>query len=74
MVFPEPRIYFFLFADDTTVLIEGHEYQKLIKTLNEELCKVDKWFQWRSEGIWRPGANLNLAPPPLKKIPKNILI
>ena len=34
-----------LFADDTTVLIEGHEYQKLIKTLNEELCKVHKWLQ-----------------------------
>ena len=34
-----------LFADDTTVLIEGHEYQKLIETLNEELCKVDKWLQ-----------------------------
>ena len=29
----------------TTALIEGHEYQKLIKTLNEELCKVDKWLQ-----------------------------
>ena len=28
--------------------------------------------QWRSEGIWRPGANLNFPPPPtLKKIPKN---
>ena len=34
-----------LFADDTTVLIEGHEYQELIETLNEELCKVDKWLQ-----------------------------
>ena len=34
-----------LFADDTTVLIEGHEYQKLIETLNEKLCKVDKWLQ-----------------------------
>ena len=34
-----------LFVDDTTVLIEGHEYQKLIETLNEELCKVDKWLQ-----------------------------
>ena len=34
-----------LFADDTTVLIEGHEYRKLIETLNEELCKVDKWLQ-----------------------------
>ena len=34
-----------LFADDTTVLIEGHEYQKLIETLNEDLCKVGKWLQ-----------------------------
>ena len=34
-----------LFADDTTVLIEGHEYQELIETLNEKLCKVDKWLQ-----------------------------
>ena len=34
-----------LFADDTTVLFEGHEYQKLIETLNEELFKVDKWLQ-----------------------------
>ena len=23
--------------------------------------------QWRSEGNWRPGANLNFGPPPLKK-------
>ena len=32
--------------------------------------------QWRSEGIWRPGANLNFAPPPppLKKIPKKMII
>ena len=34
-----------LFADDTIVLIVGHKYQKLIETLNEELCKVDKWLQ-----------------------------
>ena len=34
-----------LFADDTTVLIEGLDYQKLIETLNEKLCKVDKWLQ-----------------------------
>ena len=27
--------------------------------------------QWRSEGNWRPGANLNFAPPPKKKIVKN---
>ena len=26
-------------------MIEGHEYQKLIETLNEELCKIDKWLQ-----------------------------
>ena len=38
-------LFFILFADDTTVLIEGHEYQKLIETLNEELCEVDKWLQ-----------------------------
>ena len=30
--------------------------------------------QWRSEGIWRPGENFNFAPPPLKKIPKKIII
>ena len=28
--------------------------------------------QWRSEGNRRPGANLNFAPPPLKKIPKKL--
>ena len=27
--------------------------------------------QWRSESIWRPGANLNFAPPPSKKFLKN---
>ena len=28
-------------------------------------------MQWRSEGIWGPGANLNFAPPPpQKKNPK----
>ena len=26
-----------------------------------------KSHQWRSEGIWRPGANLNFAPPPPSK-------
>ena len=47
MIFTEPQIYYspFYFPDDSTVLIEGHEYQKLIETLNEELCKVDKWLQ-----------------------------
>ena len=28
------------------------------------------YSQWRSEGNWRPGANLNFAPPPSQKIPK----
>ena len=27
------------------IFFEGHEYQKLIETLNEELDKVDKWLQ-----------------------------
>ena len=35
-------LYSILFADDTTVLVDGHEYQKLIETRNEKLCKVDK--------------------------------
>ena len=29
------------------------------------------WCQWRSEGNWRQGANLNFAPPPQKKFLKN---
>ena len=44
-MFPRAWIGFTIFcliADDTTVLIEGHDYQELIETLNEELCKVDK--------------------------------
>ena len=47
MIFPRASdlLFSILFADDTAVLIEGHEYQKLIETLNEELCKVDKWLQ-----------------------------
>ena len=28
-------------------------------------------LQWRSEGNWRPGANLNFAPPPPQKFLKN---
>ena len=32
------------------------------------MCKP---IQWRSEGNWRPGANLNFAPPPSKKFLKN---
>ena len=32
---------------------------------------VEPRSQWRSEGNWRPGTNLNFAPPPSKKILKN---
>ena len=47
IIFPRASdlLFSILFADDITVLIEGHEYQKIIETLNEELCKVDKWLQ-----------------------------
>ena len=38
------------------------------------ICTLTLTGQWRSEGIWRPGANFNFAPPPLKKIPKKIII
>ena len=33
-----------LFADDTSVFLEGTEYSKLIKTLNSELENVTKWL------------------------------
>ena len=33
-----------LFADDTSVFLEGTEYSKLIKTLNIELENVTKWL------------------------------
>ena len=34
-----------LFADDTTVIIEGQHYNNLILTLNTELNKLDVWLQ-----------------------------
>ena len=34
-----------LFADDTTVIIEGQNYNNLILTLNTELNKLDVWLQ-----------------------------
>ena len=34
-----------LFADDTTVIIEGQNYNNLIPTLNTELNKLDVWLQ-----------------------------
>ena len=33
-----------LFADDTSVFLEGHNYNDLIKTLNTELEKVSIWL------------------------------
>ena len=33
-----------LFADDTTVLLEGKEYEGLIMALNNELHKVSTWL------------------------------
>ena len=52
----------------------------LLRFINLEYNKSDKSHvvsqmahaknigeQWRSEGNWRPGANLNFAPPPLKE-------
>ena len=32
-----------LFADDTTVIIDGQNYNNLILTLNTELNKLDVW-------------------------------
>ena len=34
-----------LFADDTTVFIEGQNYNNIIFTLNTELQKLDVWLQ-----------------------------
>ena len=34
-----------LFADGTTVLIEGQSYNNIIFTLNTELQKLDVWLQ-----------------------------
>ena len=33
-----------LFADDTSVFIEGTAYSSIIKDMNTELEKVDKWL------------------------------
>ena len=33
-----------LFADDTSVFIEGTAYSSIIKDMNPELEKVDKWL------------------------------
>ena len=34
-----------LFADDTSVFIEGYEYDKMIKILNKEMKTIDTWLE-----------------------------
>ena len=34
-----------LFADDTSVFIDGTTYSNIIKDMNTELVKVDKWLK-----------------------------
>ena len=42
---PSDILFSILFADDTTVLIEGHSYNNIITVLNNELYKIDTWLQ-----------------------------
>ena len=44
--FPKASKLFFtiLFADNTSVFLEGKEYTKLVKILNEELNKITIWL------------------------------
>ena len=34
-----------MFADDTSVFIEGQSYENVYKVLNEELKKCDNWIK-----------------------------
>ena len=34
-----------LFADDTSVFIEGYEYDKMVEILNKEMKKIDTWLE-----------------------------
>ena len=38
------RLFSILFADDTSVFIDGTAYSSIIKDMNTELEKVDKWL------------------------------
>ena len=38
------NLFFILFADDTTVMIEGTNINTIITTLNCELAKLTEWF------------------------------
>ena len=46
MIFPKHLGSFFiiLFADETSVFLEGKEYTKLVEILNEELNKLTIWL------------------------------
>ena len=39
------KLFSILYADDTSVFIEGYEYDKLIEIMNNEMKKVDNWLQ-----------------------------
>ena len=43
--------YTILFADDTSVFLEGTEYSKLIETVNYELDKVTIWLNAKNFNI-----------------------
>ena len=34
-----------LFADDTSVFIEGYQYDKMIEIWNKEMKKIDTWLE-----------------------------
>ena len=55
----------------TLTIKEIHKLPKLVMIVFKK-CANAGHVQWRSEGNWRPGANLNFAPPPLKKTPKKL--
>ena len=39
------KLFFSLYADNTSVFIEGYEYDKLIEIMNNEMKKVVIWLQ-----------------------------
>ena len=51
------------------------DVQVLHPTKHAVWCVLNQraFDQWRSDGSWRPGANLNVAPPPSKKFLKNYI-
>ena len=39
------KLFSILYADHTSVFIEGYEYDKLIEIMNNEMKQVDIWLQ-----------------------------